>query len=68
MDLLTLALGFGVVGAAALVDVRGMDWAQRRYSEKLNKEACSRPLIREFPSSQHEILLSDSEVNSVKIT
>lgn len=66
MDLLTVTLGLGVIGAAALVDVRGLDWAQRRFSEKLSKEAQHHPLIREFPSSQYEISMSDDAVTKIK--
>ena len=61
MDLISLTLGVGVVGAAAFVDVRGFTWAQRRFSEKLAQEAMHRPLVREFPSSRYDISLDESE-------
>lgn len=61
MDLLSLTLGLSVIGAAAFIDVRGFDWAQRRFSEKLHKEAMHRPLVREFPSSRYDISLAEAD-------
>lgn len=66
MDLLSLTLGFGVVGAAAFIDVRGFDWAQRRFSEKLAKEARHQPLVRNFPSSRYDISLEKSDSVATK--
>ncbi len=64
MDLLTVTLGLGVIGAAAFMDVRGLDWAQRRFSEKLSKEAQHYPLVRDFPSSKYEISMSETDAPS----
>ncbi len=64
MDLLTITLGVGVIGAAAFVDVRGLDWAHRRVSRRLQKEAVEAPMIREFPSSSHEIQLTEESRNA----
>lgn len=66
MDLLSITLGLGVIGAAALIDVRGFDWAQRRFSEKLTKEAMHRPLVRDFPSSRFDIALDEHDSVAVK--
>ncbi|MBK7463343.1 MAG: hypothetical protein IPJ50_12000 [Betaproteobacteria bacterium] len=66
MDLLSITLGLGVIGAAAFVDVRGFDWAQRRFSEKLAQEAMHRPLVREFPSSRYDIALDENDSVAVK--
>ena len=68
MDLLTVTLGVGVIGAAAFVDIRGLDWAQRRFSEKLLKEAKCSPLVREFPSSEYKISMSETEVGNITKT
>ena len=61
MDLMTLGLGLGIVGAAAFIDVRGLDWAQKIVSERLQKEAMSRRLIKEFPTSAYDVTLDDDE-------
>ena len=61
MDLVTLGLGLGIVGAAAFIDVRGLDWAQKIVSDRLTKEAMSRPLVREYPTSKYEVMLDSDD-------
>lgn len=55
---MSLWLGLiGIILGVAVVDVKGLEWAQRRMSDRIYKAALNRPLVREFPASQHTITL-----------
>jgi len=61
MDFISLWLGLIAIAFGVLfMDVKGLDWAQSKLSSHFYKVAITKPLVREFPASSHNISL-DSE-------